>query len=188
MLVWMQLVSFKMVLSWWRNLNFHFHEQTCFPSIWFVQVVLMEMNTIFVMLDVCWGYWCTWLGFLYISKFQVAWGCWMYAVHVKHYLPRKFSWLCMVVAEWCCLYQYHVVCVLVEICFDVGDNMKMPWPCCCWNPSNFPANLPCSRIASVGYRFCFFVAWIHHIIAILCEFLMLEICFVVVNEMAAVKP
>ena len=62
---------FKMVLSWWRNLDFHFCEQLHFSSIWFEHDDLLKSDDIFVVLNAWWCYWHAWFHFLNISKFHV---------------------------------------------------------------------------------------------------------------------
>jgi hypothetical protein len=93
-LVWRQLVSFKMVVSCWRNPNFPFCVQMNFCTICLAGRDSMNFDDAFLLFDMCWCYGLTWFGFLHILKFQVTHWCWTYAVVFKpNTLPRKLSWL-----------------------------------------------------------------------------------------------
>lgn len=57
--------------------------EICFYSILNAWLVLMKMNDGFVMLDVCWSWWCVQFVFLGNFIFTIWWGWWRYTVRIN---------------------------------------------------------------------------------------------------------
>lgn len=112
MLVSMHFISFKMVLSWGRNLSLHFCIQTYFPLICSHGCDFMKTIAIWCLHLVWWSYWYAYgwfLSMLILGDF--AW-CWWMLLFCCFWTAKKVSWICLC----CCWWIMHEVVCLVESC------------------------------------------------------------------------
>ena len=116
-------------MSWPRNLDFMLCVQTYFCSSHLACFDSLKCDVILLLLDVWWCYWYLWFQFLGMWKFRCIDDDKWILLLLNIALPRKFSWLCLFIADWYGLYQYYVVCLVVEFCCD-DDEHKLPYWLC----------------------------------------------------------